>query len=516
MAAEAGRRRRRRFTWGRARKAIQAVSLLAFFLLFLGAARQAVAPSWLDLPFRLDPLAMLAQGLASRRFLATSALALVTLATTLVFGRAWCGWVCPLGTLLDVFTPRRRRLSPAERLEPWRAAKYLLLLAMLVAAAFGSLTLLILDPLTLVFRALASSLWPAIDQVLTMLERAAYTIEFLRPPVAWLEGVLRPGIFPIDPVHAGAGLTMFLLLAGIIGLNWLAPRFWCRSLCPLGGLLGLVSKAAIVRRHVDPACSGCAACARRCPTGTIRPDRGFASDPGECTVCMDCVDVCAIDVNGFRAARPKPAWEAYDPDRRQALTAIGAAVLGVGLLSSDPRRDHTPSHRLRPPGVVDASFLRLCIRCAACVRACPTAALSPALTDAGWEGVWSPVLIPRLGYCDYSCNACGQVCPVQAIPPLSLEVKRQQVIGAATIDQDRCIAWADHTDCIVCEEMCPVAEKAITLEAARFSRSDGSEVEVKRPHVDRMRCIGCGICEYKCPVPGEAAIRVYTSAPAFI
>ena len=512
--AEAGRRRGRRFTWGRARKATQAASLLAFFLLFIGAARQAVAPFWIDLSFRLDPLAMLVQTLASRRWLATSALALVTLVASVALGRAWCGWLCPLGTLLDVFTPRRPKPSPAEHLEPWRAAKYLILIAVLAAAAFGSLTLLILDPLTLVFRALASSLWPALDQIITMLERAAYTIEFLRPPVAWLEGVIRPGIFPIDPVHAGAGLTILLLLAGIIGLNWLAPRFWCRALCPLGGLLGVVSKAAIVRRHVDPACSGCAACARRCPTGTIRADRGFASDPAECTVCMDCVDVCGMDVSVFRAAPPKPAWAAYDPDRRQALTAIGAAVLGVGLLSSDPRRDHTPPHRLRPPGVVNADFLRTCIRCAACVRACPTAALNPALTDAGWEGVWSPVLIPRLGYCDYSCNACGQVCPVQAIPPLTLEVKRQQVIGAAAIDQNRCIAWADRTDCIVCEEMCPVAEKAITLETAVVDGPGGVEVEIKLPHVDRLRCIGCGICEYKCPVPGEAAIRVYTSVPA--
>ena len=93
------------------------------------------------------------------------------------------------------------------------------------------------------------------------------------------------------------------------------------------------------------------------------------------------------------------------------------------------------------------------------MRACPTNALQPAVLEAGVQGVLTPVLIPRLGYCDYSCNACGQVCPVQAIPPLSLEEKRQQVIGKAYIDQNRCIAWSDHRDCIVCEEMCPLPRK---------------------------------------------------------
>jgi ferredoxin len=100
---------------------------------------------------------------------------------------------------------------------------------------------------------------------------------------------------------------------------------------------------------------------------------------------------------------------------------------------------------------------------------------------------------------------------VQAIPPLTLEAKRQQIIGVATIDQNRCIAWADHIDCIVCEEMCPVPEKAITLEPATFPGANGAEVQVMLPRVDRLRCIGCGICEYKCPVAGEAAIRVYTA-----
>jgi NAD-dependent dihydropyrimidine dehydrogenase PreA subunit len=135
------------------------------------------------------------------------------------------------------------------------------------------------------------------------------------------------------------------------------------------------------------------------------------------------------------------------------------------------------------------------------MRACPTGALQPALFEAGLEGLWTPVLLPRIGYCDYSCNACGQVCPVAAIPPLLLDDKRLKVIGKAYIDTNRCIAWADHRDCIVCEEMCPLPEKAITL-------VEHADSPARLPVVNRERCIGCGICEYKCPL-NQAAIQVY-------
>jgi MauM/NapG family ferredoxin protein len=511
LAAEPRRHPRRRSQWRRLRQAVQALSLLGFLALFVTAARRANPPSIVDLPFRLDPLAIVAQTIASRVLLATSALALLTVALTLVFGRVWCGWLCPLGTGLDAITPRRRRAA-RESLEPWRAVKYLTLAVVLVAALFGSLTLLILDPITIAFRALAAALWPAADWLMTGLERLAYNVEALRPSVVWLEGVLRPGVFPVEPAHATAGLGVVLLLIVIVGLNWLAPRFWCRALCPLGGLLALISKVALVRRHVNPTCSSCKACVRLCPTGTIRADRGFASDPAECTVCMDCVDGCAARDTTFRFAPPRPAWEAYDPNRRQALAAIGAGAVGFGLLTSDLVRTESSASVLRPPGVTNGEILQRCIRCAECVRACPTGALSPAVTEAGVEGIWSPILVPRLGYCDYSCNACGQVCPVEAIPPLSLEVKRQQVIGIAHIDQDRCLPWAEQTDCIVCEEMCPLPEKAIWLEQSEVIGETGETRTILLPHVERGHCIGCGICEYKCPVSGQAAIRVLSSS----
>lgn len=230
-------------------------------------------------------------------------------------------------------------------------------------------------------------------------------------------------------------------------------------------------------------------------------------------MCMDCLETCPKSFVSFMPRISVGESMPYDPGRREALITIGAAVTGVALFRSDLLAKREQPFLLRPPGArennPDVIAMTRCTRCNECIRACPTSGLQPAVLDAGLEGVGSPVLLPRLGYCDYSCNACGQVCPVQAIPPLSLDEKRVQVIGKAYINESRCIAWSDHKPCIVCEEMCPLPEKAIQLEEREVWGPDNVPVSIQLPHVLRDSCIGCGICEYKCPVGGEAAIRVY-------
>lgn len=498
--------------WIRLRKLTQLSALIAFAVLFVVSRREGWPADVVNAPIRLDPLAVIAHALSDKVLLAGSALALATIALTVVFGRAWCGWLCPLGTLLDVFALRWPRAADRQRREPpdgWRAIKYIVLAVILVAAVLGNLSLLILDPLTIVYRTLAVSLWPALDQGVTALMSWLYQSPALRGGLDAVDAALRPAVLPLEPAFYRAAWLFLGVFAGIVLLNAIAQRFWCRYLCPLGGLLGLLSKVGLIRRQVaSDRCTGCDACARVCPTGTIQMRKAGASDPGECTVCLECLKACPRDGARFAPALSVAAWRDYDPNRRQVLASAGLAALGVGVLKADlsARRDHP--HLLQPPGARDNHILDKCIRCGACMRICPTGGLQPALTEAGLAGVWSPVLLPRLGYCDYSCNACGQVCPVQAIPPLSLADKRLAVIGHAYIETDRCLAWSDHTPCIVCEEMCPLPRKAIWLETVRARQPDGALIDLQLPHVNRERCIGCGICEYKCPVNGPSAIRV--------
>ena len=139
---------------------------------------------------------------------------------------------------------------------------------------------------------------------------------------------------------------------------------------------------------------------------------------------------------------------------------------------------------IRPPGAAPAEFSALCVRCGACVRVCPTQGLQPSLFEGGVQNVLTPRLVPRLGYCGFGCNACGQVCPTGAIPELTLEEKQSVIMGLASIDQDRCLPWAYNIPCIVCEEVCPVADKAVTLEEVEALFEDFTAMMTGSDEVD--------------------------------
>jgi polyferredoxin len=490
------------------------IAALLLFLALLIATRGGEFPSVPpSLFFRFDPLAMLSSTIAGRQWVDGLAWALVTLVATLLVGRVWCGWLCPLGTTLDLFPLRRRSRTRGVNAAPgqgWRTVKYVVLIAMLGAALAGNLTLMILDPISVLTRGLTSFFFPGFNQVALGLEQTLYNVPWLGTPLDWFESTIRGPFFPSNTWNWW-NLVPGLLLIAIVALNLVAERFWCRYLCPLGGLLGLISRVAILRRVVgQETCRDCQRCARACPTGTINPAQGFASDPAECTVCLDCLPECPTPGGQTFA----PAWkivpgQTYDPGRRQAIAALGTGLAAAVIYPLVPVVLRRSPRLIRPPGAQqNERFLSACIRCGACLKVCPTSGLQPSLLEAGLDGLWTPTLVPRLGYCDYSCNACGQVCPTGAIPLLTLEAKRTTIIGTSEVNRERCRPWSQNTPCIVCEEMCPLAPKAVELEVVTVTDDSGQQIELQRPHVLPERCIGCGICEYKCPVQGEAAIRV--------
>jgi formate hydrogenlyase subunit 6/NADH:ubiquinone oxidoreductase subunit I len=224
---------------------------------------------------------------------------------------------------------------------------------------------------------------------------------------------------------------------------------------------------------------------------------------------MNCVDDCPIKATRFSTNYQAPVHESYDLGRRDLLRTVGisAAALFLLKLNTTPSNELSHAHQLLPPGAETGTLFTKCIRCSECMRVCPSGGLQPSIAETGISGLWAPLLVPRIGQCEYGCNACGQICPTGAIPKLSLEEKQSAIIGCASIDVSRCIAWGERQACIVCEEVCPLPGKAIILE-------EGIDINghpLQLPRVLRNLCIGCGTCEKRCPVAGPAAIRVFTS-----
>jgi polyferredoxin len=499
------------------------IAQLALLLLFVWLFRRTeftgtdTLPGGENLFFRLDPLVGAAAIIGGRGLVSAFWPALAVLVLTLVLGRFFCGWVCPLGTLLDLFQRLVRPVSKrtggwaggAGVLRRFRVARYVLLLACLFGAAFAFPLVGFADPFVLLFRGLTfwgdPRFFSSADAVLTWTGQGSaspvqqFVVRHLLP--------FRAAVFDLAAVSA-------VLLAVIFALELLTRRFWCRYLCPLGALLGLAGRFALVRRLPARVCKDCGQCAANCRMDAL----GAGVSPESCNLCMDCVDDCPRSLANFAVPRSRPAPAPLDISRRGFLAAAvaGAATPVVAGLTPLAAAELAGRDLLRPPGAGDERrFLNLCIRCGLCMKVCPTNVLQPALLQSGVEGMFSPRLAPRAvfeqSYCEYNCNLCGQVCPTGAIPPLALEQKHKTFVGKAYFDHEHCLPWAKRESCIRCEEVCPLPEKAIKIQNTfNVVNAAGQEIEIQQPRVERYLCIGCGMCEAVCPIsPSEGAVGIF-------
>lgn len=511
-----------------ARRAAQVACLALFFYLFwLARFDDESEPSWLlSLFFDVDPLILIATWLAARAVPAAAFLALVTMAVTLVFGRVFCGWVCPLGTIHHfagwLGQVLRRGKNKAQGYSRWQNAKYYLLVALLVMAALGGHWIGVFDPISQLYRVTATVLLPAKQYAVEAGSTAVYHADPHLGPLHVTEvtepvyNFTRDHIFVTDRQSFDGSTSIAFFFIATVLLNLYRKRFWCRYVCPLGGLLGLLSKRLALRVQNNPEqCQKCGQCAKACPAGAA-PDIPAQSRPTECFSCWNCQSACKFDAVALRFASPmaNPTQAKIDLGKRATLCAGGGGIVALLTFRLTPQsqgKTYNPT-LIRPPGAhAEKDFLARCLQCGMCMKVCPTNGLHPTGLDAGLEGLWTPKLIPKIGYCEFECNLCGQVCPTEAIAPLSLEDKQQVKIGLATLDTTRCLPWAYERECSVCEEHCPLPKKAIYLTAVEVTRRDGSKITVQQPRVDENLCTGCGICEAKCVFRDLPAIRV-TSA----
>lgn len=452
--------------------------------------------------FRLDPLAQSAAALAGGGLAEAAWPALAALVLALVAGRAFCGWICPLGTLLDLWgraTAWPRRLLTRRRIAPaWAVrVRFAVLLAVLLAAAAGLQLAGLVDPFALLVRGAAAA-DPLLRQGADAASAAALGTA-AEPASERVYQALLPWLSPRPGAPALWGAVLALLGAAFI-LELLGRRGWCRWACPLGALYGLLARWAPVLRLPARACTGCGGCRSACHLGAFAADGTLRR--ADCTLCLACLAACPRGVATVAWRPPRPSLAPPDPGRRAVLIAgvAGAALPVLGGWPSAPPAAQRPDDLLRPPGADEAAFLARCIRCGACLAACPEGALHADGFSAGLPGLLAPALVPRRGACAPDCTRCGEVCPTGAIPRLSAADKVRRPIGLAAVDRARCIPWVSAETCLVCEEHCPVADKAIRTEPG----PDGADA----PLVEADRCTGCGWCELVCPLEGASAIRV--------
>lgn len=482
---------------------------------------------------QLDPLTALGTLLSSGTIYKGLLWSLLILIPTIFIGRFFCGWVCPLGTLnhwvseipLEKLGRRNQSKIESNRYKKYQRIKYYVFLIFIAAALVGTLQIGLLDPLPFLARSLGTVVFPAMQTAASgtvgWFQSLGYPL--LGNAAQSVYNFIAPFLLNTRPVHFHAIMSLALMFIAVLVLNRVYTRFWCRGICPLGAMLGLFSRYAIFGLKKDAAtCNQCRQCLLHCQGGD-NPDLGSRWHQPECHLCLNCQAGCPPKALHFcffpnqkdSAANPSGTAK-VDITRRKVLASLaGGLALYPLLRSNDIFQVNSHSRLIRPPGSVkEDDFLNKCVRCGQCMHVCPNNALHPTLSEAGWEGVWTPVLIPRIGYCEPTCTLCGQVCPTGAILKLTVEEKigTQQSppvrIGTAFVDRNRCLTWSEGKTCGICEVWCPRSPKAIRMQSESSTGSIGGLFEIKHPYVDSDRCIGCGSCEYACPVVGQSAIYV--------
>lgn len=459
----------------------------------------------------IDPLVFVATFLSSHHLEGAFYLSLITLVVTAIAGRFFCGWLCPLGSLNNLIGLLNKR---PQKPKAWHSLKYYLLAFLVVTSVFSVQFVGVFDPISLIIRSFSVSVYPAFNWLLNGLISMLYysEVSVLVTISNLLEHLFKKTVLAFSQPYYLQSLFIGLIFVAILALNLVEKRFWCRYLCPLGALLGLISRFAFVGREISEGCTSCGKCERHCPSASS-PQKEDRWQRQECFMCFNCDDLCPTKAVTFKSVGLSKHRDYPMPNiqRRKLLFTTLTALITVPMIKTSPRYKDTVFNPqlIRPPGALnEKEFLSRCVKCGECMKVCITNGLQPTLFEAGIEGIWTPMLVPKIGYCEYRCTLCGQVCPTGAIKRLTLKQKAETKIGLAMIDKGRCLPYAHGRPCIVCEEVCPTPKKAIWFVEVKQLDREGRPIKVMQPVVDTELCIGCGICETKCPVMDRPAIYV--------
>jgi ferredoxin len=429
---------------------------------------------------------------------------ILILLLTFIFGRVYCSSLCPLGVLQDITARISRWITHRQRFhfaKPYKKLNYSILILILITAFAGFLLPLNLtDPYSNYGRISTGLVRPVIilinNSLVAIIEKMGL---YSLPRIAFKN-------FSLIATFYSAGILIALILATM----W-HGRLFCNTLCPVGSLLGLVSKYALFKVKIDKLhCNRCGRCATSCKAECIESTTQ-SIDASRCVNCFNCVGVCpsnGINYSFQKSAVTESAIHAETDQSKRQLLGGTVALLSLSALAFVPREIETgkPSiipekkkNPVCPPGSKGfGHFNETCTACHLCVSLCPTQVLKPSVLDYGLSGFLQPVMDYHASFCNFDCRLCGQVCPTGAILPLLAEEKKVLQLGKSVFVKENCIVYTRKTACGACSEHCP--SKAVQM--VPF------EGRLKIPKVTQDICVGCGACEYACPTKPYKAIYV--------
>lgn len=437
---------------------------------------------------------------------------LLLVVLTLVFGRVYCSVICPLGVFQDVvswISGRRKKKRYRFTYSPAKNVLRYGVLALFIIALIAGIDLFValLAPYSSYGR-IASNLFAPIygwgNNALAYLAERADSYAFYETSV-WLKSL---------PTFIIAVVTFIVISV----LAWRNGRTYCNTVCPVGTVLGFLSRFSLLRITVDKEkCNACGLCSRKCKASCI-DGKNHTVDYSRCVACMDCIDTCKHGAISYRLRRQKETVvkqpvdaKQIDDARRSFLTATALVATTAALKAQEKKVDGglaiiedkkiperaTP---IVPPGALSVrDFARHCTACQLCVSVCPNEVLRPS-TDL--MKLMQPEMSYERGYCRPECTKCGDVCPAGAIHPITVADKSATQIGHAVWVKQNCVPLTDGVECGNCARHCPTG-------AIQMVPSDPADAaSPKIPVVNAERCIGCGACENLCPARPFSAIYV--------
>lgn len=425
---------------------------------------------------------------------------------TFLFGRIYCSSVCPMGVFQDIaaWFSKRLRLGKKKKRYAYSPAKtklrWIMLAFTIILYLLNLIVLLgLIDPYSAYGRIAVHIFKPIYLSINNLLASSSFF------------GSLH--LYKVDVILLSVSsllIAVFTFL--IIGLlAWKNGRTFCNTVCPVGTVLGFVSKYALFKIRInDEKCNSCSICATKCKAACINSKEATV-DYSRCVNCFDCLGSCKQDALSFsfqfgKKTQKDDVQAEINQSRRLFLATTATTAVAIPTVFAQSKMNQLSGEKIvtrqtpiSPPGAKGAEHLLMhCTSCHLCVSKCPSKVIKPAFLEYGIGGMMQPMMYYEDGFCNYDCTVCTDVCPNEALHKLSVDEKHRTQIGRVVFVEDICIVYTEGTNCGACSEHCPT--QAVKMERYK----DGLTIPVINPEI----CIGCGGCEFICPVRPHRAIFV--------